>query len=344
MLLIVTVMVWVVAYAAWTADWMVGDMPFVAERALRRIPLCLFGGICCWEMKVVLDSMADRRLGAKLSAAFGLCVAASASYALLNTIAYYAIAPLWGPTNVNEIFQLALVVAWVFFAWTALYFAIRSDSDARDVRLRLADAETATLRARNQALAQQVSPHFLFNALNTVSGLIIEDRPERAERVTVALAGLLRRSLETDCAERVPLGDELDAVRRYLEIEESRFEDRLIVDEQVSDELLSLEVPPMILQPLVENAIKHGVAQSSRPVRLNVSAERAGEALRIRVSDDARPEPGAAQPSGTGLGQTNIRQRLALMYGDGASLTAEVLPGGGYVALLTIPAKRHAGA
>jgi LytS/YehU family sensor histidine kinase len=342
LLLIATAMVWIIAYAAWTADWMVGDMPFVAERALRRIPLCLFGAACCWGIKIALDRLSGKRLETRLLAALGLCAAASAAYAALNTIVYYAIAPLWGSTNLNEVFQLSLVVAWVFLAWTALYFAIRSDSDARDARLRLADAETAALRARNQALAQQISPHFLFNSLNTVSGLIMDGEPARAERVTVALAGLLRRSLETDAREHVTLGEELDAVHRYLEIEQSRFESRLRVDARIPDELRGLAVPPMILQPLVENVVKHGVARSTGPVCLSIAAERSGDNLRIAISDDVIPDSTAAPPPGTGTGQANVRQRLALMYGDRASLLCAAMPGRGYKAELVMPARAHA--
>ncbi|MGN6376089.1 MAG: sensor histidine kinase [Sphingomonas sp.] len=339
MLLIATAMVWLIAYAAWTADWMFGDMAHVVERSLRRIPLCLFGAVCCWGMRAVLDRTAARPLGSRLVTALGLCVAASLAYSGLNAWVYYGIAPLWGPTNLGEILQLAMVVAWVFFAWSALYFGIDADARAHETRTRLAEVEAAALRARNQALAQQISPHFLFNALNTVSGLILDGEPARAERVTMALAGLLRRSLESDARDRVPLAEELDAVRRYLAIEETRFEDRLRVVERVPPALGSLAVPPMILQPLVENPVKHGVARSTVPVTLTIAAALADGRLMVTIDDDA-PSTGPSAP-GTGIGQRNVRQRLALLYGDVAAFDCGSRSGGGYSVRLVLPAETH---
>jgi hypothetical protein len=208
MLLIATALLWIATYAAYTADWMIGGMmPFAAERALRRIPICLFGAICCWGIKLLLDRSASQRVVGRVGTAFGLCLLASLAYAAVNTLVFYIIHPIWGGVTFIDAFEPSLTVSFVYFAWTALYFAIDAEAKARDARLRLADAQTEALRARNQALAQQISPHFLFNALNTVSGLIIEGEPARAERVTIALAALLRRSLETDAQDFVSLGE-----------------------------------------------------------------------------------------------------------------------------------------
>jgi LytS/YehU family sensor histidine kinase len=341
---IATGMVWIVAYSAYTADWVIGVMPFAFERAVRRIPVCLFGACCCWGLKLLLDRTASQPTSKRLAIAIGLCVLASLAYALVNTIVFYILDPIWGMIMPVDALQAALDVLFVFFAWIALYFAIDADTQARDARIRLADAQTEAQRARNQALAQQMSPHFLFNALNTVSGLIIDGEPQRAERVTVALAGLLRRSLETDMREHVWLGEEIDSVHRYLEIEKSRFEGRLFVSERIPESLRSLAVPPMILQPLIENAVKHGVARSAKPVRLTLAAEERDGTLRITVTDDAKPDRRARPAQGTGTGHANVRQRLALMYGDRASLTCDALPRGGYSAELIIPAERDAAA
>jgi len=345
LLLIATVMLWIATYAAYTTEWMIdGAMPFEMERALRRIPICLFGAICCWGIKLMLDRSVSQPMAKRWSIAFGLCLLAAVAYAGVNTLVFYVIDPIWGRVSLLDALQPSFSVALVFFAYVALYFAIDADAEARDARLRLADAQTEALRARNQALAQQISPHFLFNALNTVSGLIIDGQPSRAERVTVALAGLLRRSLETDSREFVQLGEELDAVHRYLEIEESRFEHRLSVSEQVPADLRNLAVPPMILQPLIENAVKHGVARSSKPMRLAISAEVVNDKLRITVTDNAKPDRRAAPAVGIGTGHENIRQRLALMYGERASLVCGARPRGGYSAELIVPAERHAAA
>jgi two-component system LytT family sensor kinase len=337
-------MVWTIAFAAWTADWMFGDMHFLLERALRRIPLCLVGAGCCWQIKMILDRLAALTLGRRLAAGAVLCAFGSLAYSGLNGLVFYVIAPRWGSTSPAGLLQNAMMTVWVFFAWAALYFAIDADLHARETRLRLADAQAAALEARNQALVNQIGPHFLFNALNTVSGLILEGEAARAERVTVALAALLRRSMETDARVFVSLEEEMDAVRRYLEIEQNRFEDRLLISETIAPELLSLAVPPMILQPLVENAVRHGVARSLDPVRIVIAACLDHGMLRLAISDNARAAPHAPDTKGCGIGQANIRQRLSLLFGDDASLTGGKLPDGGYSALVCIPARADAGA
>ena len=342
LLLIATAVVWLIAYVAWTADWMIGPDHHVLERALRRIPLCAFGAGCCWMIRRILDRMATRPIGPRLAAASAMCVAGALTYSGLNALVFYVVSPIWGHTTVGGTLQNAMTIVWVFFAWAALYFAIDGNVEAGNARLRLADAHSASLRARNHALAQQVSPHFLFNALNTVSGLIVEGEPARAERVTLALAGLLRRSLDTDTREFVPLGEEMDAVHRYVEIEENRFEDRLTVAEDVAPALRDIAVPPLILQPLVENAVRHGVARSTGPVRIRIDAALADGKLRIAVHDDARPAPGAPAATGGGIGQPNVRQRLELLYGGLAALRCGACPSGGYLCELAIPVGPHA--
>jgi signal transduction histidine kinase len=337
MLLIATAMVWLTAYAAWTADWIIEPMPWLFARSMLRIPMVTLGASLCGAIALTLDRLAARPFALRLAAALGLVAFASAAYALANHVMFHRIAPWWGPAYQGEWQQEAIVVAWVFLAWTALYFAIDADAGRRDAQLRLAGAETASLRAQNQALAQQISPHFLFNALNAASGLILEGQPARAERVLMALSNLLRRSLEAEARETIPLGEEIQALHRYLEIEEARFEDRLRFVDTVPDETRSLAVPPMILQPLVENAVKHGVARTSRIVTLTLGAAREGGGLVITISDDAVPDDDAAPTSGTGIGHENVRRRLGLIYGDRAAFDAGPLDRG-YAARLRIPA------
>lgn len=341
LLLVATVAVWLIAYSAWTADWMAGGMQFVFERALRRIPVSMFGAGCCWVIKLLLDRSPSERLGRRLALACALCIIASLFQSAVNSIVFYVIAPRWGPTGLVETLQNSAMLAWVFFAWAGLYFAIDLNASAQDTRLRLADAQTAAQQARNRALAQQISPHFLFNALNTLSSLIIERQLECAEQVTLSIAAVLRRSLETESREFVPLGEELQAIGRYLEIEQSRFAGRLNFLQKVPADLLDLAVPPMILQPIVENVIKHGVALSTEQVHLSILGRVEAGALKLVVVDDAVPRAGARFPEGHGIGQANVRQRLALLYGNAASLTCEKCYAGGYSATLSMPAEAY---
>lgn len=335
-----TAAVWVIAYVAWTADWMIGPDHHVLQRALRRIPLCLFGAASCWAIGAILHRFASEPVRRRVTLAVALCVCGALVYSLANTVVFYVVSPVWGPTTIGAALQGAMMIVWVFLAWAALYFAIDGILEAGEAKLRLADAQTEALRARNHALAQQVSPHFLFNSLNAVSGLILDGEPGRAERVTLALAGLLRRSLETDSRVFVALGEELDAVHRYVEIEMTRFEERLDVTVSVPDELRSFPVPPLILQPLVENAVRHGVARSVGPVSVRIAATSVGDSLRIVVSDDAAA--GGTEAGGGGIGQANVRQRLQLLYGGGASLSCGPLPGRGYSCEIKLPAASNA--
>ncbi|MEO5867660.1 MAG: histidine kinase [Sphingomonas sp.] len=330
-------MVWLAAYTAWTADWVIQPMPHLLERSLRRIPTCLFGIALCFGIAAALRQLPPWRAGMKVSIGIALCCIAALIFSTICTITFYLIAPLWGSTTVAMTLAGALTDTWVFLAWLALYFAIEADADARDSRVALAEARTAEQRARNQALAQQINPHFLFNTLNAVSGLIMEGDGKRAERVTMALSNLLRRSLEADTGQLVPLADEIEAQRRYLEIEEVRFEDRIRFVDAIPEELLGRLVPPLILQPLVENAVKHGVARSTRTVTITVSAALCQDMLDIVVEDDGRAGDDGVKPPGVGIGQDNTRRRALLLFGEKASLDCGRIASGGYRCTLRLP-------
>jgi two-component system, LytTR family, sensor kinase len=188
-----------------------------------------------------------------------------------------------------------------------------------------AQAEAAD--ARLQALQAQMNPHFLFNALNTIASLVRTDA-RAAEATTENLAAILRRTLDRSRSTLSTLEDEVDYVRAYLGIEQERFGDRLSVDWRIDPAALPLRLPPMTLQPLAENALKHGIGGRLEGGRMRIAAARDGDRLRLEVEDDgAGFAPDAAD--GTGLG--NLRARLATLYGEGAALTVHRLPLGARV-------------
>jgi two-component system LytT family sensor kinase len=179
--------------------------------------------------------------------------------------------------------------------------------------------------AKLQALRAQINPHFLFNALTTI-GYLVQTAPSDAVRTLMRLTEVLRHVLRSD--ERVaPLDQELRLVRAYLDIEQARFEERLEVEIDVPNDLLSVLVPPLILQPLVENAVKHGVSPAAAGGRVRVVARRiadaAGEpALQLDVEDTPRSaERMPVSQEGSGIALANIERRLALAYGGRASIT-----------------------
>ena len=167
-------------------------------------------------------------------------------------------------------------------------------------------------------LQARLHPHFLFNALNAVSALTYKD-PDAAEHAVSRLSDLLRQALQQSPTQQVPLRDELAFLRPHLEIEQIRFSDRLRTEWEVEDDVGDALVPHLLLQPIVENAIKHGLARRATPGRLVISARRSGSVLRLQVHDSGSGGAGRAVP-GTGLGLSSTRQRLEHLYGGDARL------------------------
>jgi len=199
------------------------------------------------------------------------------------------------------------------------------------------------VEARMAAMQAQVEPHFLFNTLASIDHLIETD-PPRASKMQKNLIALLRASMptmrEANAQGNRDLGRELGVIRPYLEILKVRMEDRLVTDIRVSDGLLSAEFPPMMLQSLVENAIKHGLEPKPEGGSLTVSAEIVHGKLAVKVADTGLGF-GKAATAGTGIGLANIRERLQLLYGNKASLTVAENPGGGTAVTITVPYNSH---
>ncbi len=214
---------------------------------------------------------------------------------------------------------------------------------ARETELREERARREAVQAQLDALRSRVDPHFLFNALNTVLALIEED-PPAAARAVEGLSDLLRYSVERGPAERVPLSEELAVARAYLELERARFGERLVsrieVEPPLDARLEEIWVPPLSLQPLVENAVKHGVARSREPVAVEIHAREHEGELRLSVCDDAR---GPLLPSrGSSTAHQTLRRRLELLYGPRARLeTQRGDDDTGYRATLHMPRELH---
>lgn len=220
-----------------------------------------------------------------------------------------------------------LVAAWMFALLGALFLMMIATRVARERERQLANARAQALAAEAQAnaarlaaLRYQLNPHFLFNTLNAVSSSVITGRNEEAESMLARLADFLRLTLGADPQAMIPLEDELAALQAYLEIESVRFRDRLGVSFACPDALRGTLIPSFILQPLIENAIKHGVARTSRPVTIGLEVSREGEDLIVVVEDDGEP---CDQPAaGMGVGLNNVRQRLEVLFGDQGHLRA----------------------
>ncbi len=203
----------------------------------------------------------------------------------------------------------------------------------------LTRAELAAERAQLAALRFQLNPHFLFNSLNALSALVMEERTREAEAIIDKLSDFLRASIGADPNALISLEEELETVQAYLEIESVRFGERLAVEFDCTRDLLGAELPNFILQPLVENAVKYAVAPSKRVVTIRICARRAGEILQVRVEDDGAGSGNGAAKGSTGLGLRNVRERLAALYGSRGKLETAHLESG-FAAVLSIPFQR----
>lgn len=210
-----------------------------------------------------------------------------------------------------------------------LYAALLAISQIMDSQERLIrhQIETARLsaelsKAQLDALRRQVEPHFLFNALNAIVGLIREKRNDAAVNMTVGLSDLLRKMLDNSSRQQVPLSEEVEFVQKYLEIQKARFADRLRVSVSIPEELLFARVPSLILQFMVENALKHGIAKRAQGGEIRITGVRANGMLTIRVYNDGPPLPVDWDNSPPGIGMANIRTRLRLLYGGEFQLVA----------------------
>ena len=191
------------------------------------------------------------------------------------------------------------------------------------------------------ALKAQVHPHFLFNTLHSISALMEDDAPA-ARRTIARLSHILRASLEEPSGELVTLEDEIELARLYLEIEEIRFGDRLRLEFNVEPPAAEAGVPHLLLQPLVENAVRHGISKSSQASLVRVAARCEGETLLIHIDDDGPGPHGVQSPqsSGTGIGLANARQRLWELYGDSGRIDLQERPGGGARCVVRLPFRR----
>jgi hypothetical protein len=210
---------------------------------------------------------------------------------------------------------------------------------------RIAEANMAAQQAQLAALRYQLNPHFLFNSLNSISALIVTGRNKDAEAMTNRLSDFLRSSLNADPSELIPLDEELALTEEYLEIESVRFGERLVTSVDCAPDACAALVPSFLVQPLVENAVKHGVARSSAPVEIEIRATIVEGRLLITVANCLAPADADAQEAqfnaGAGVGLANVRRRLEAVFGKRASLTAGAADGR-FVATISIPGARRA--
>jgi two-component system, LytTR family, sensor kinase len=224
----------------------------------------------------------------------------------------------------------ALVVYTLLVLCLYVLHHVRAGEAERGRRSKL---ESQLVRSRLEALRMQLQPHFLFNTLNSISALVLED-PKQAKAMIAKLGDFLRLALEAPRSAEVPVHEELRFLEGYLAIQRLRFQDRLTVSLDVAEDTLNLPVPHLVLQPLVENALRHGLSRRPGPAALEVRSRREGEVLLMEVEDNG---VGLPPQLAEGVGLTNTRARLRVCYGDAASLELSSRAEGGVLARLRLP-------
>ncbi len=337
---------WTFYLAINTLRAFLSDAPAQLDMLGRRLIVTCFGVGLTWLLYLFLrrrERLATTRL---VGMVFLASIPLSLTYASFNWLVFYTIHPnalvmaeiARHPPKVSPpLLVIDQAVEWYAFivAWGILYLALANAGRVREAERNASRYRAAAQSAELRALRYQVNPHFLFNTLNSLSALVLAGRNRDAEAMILNLARFFRTTLASDPSGDVPLGDEIAMQRLYLAIEQVRFPDRLKAEFDIPEALNDAAVPGLILQPLIENAIKHGVARSRRPVTITVRARASAGRLALHVEDDGEGLPGAAP--GTGTGVRNVCDRLAARFGDAARCTGAVRAGGGYEVELAMP-------
>lgn len=225
----------------------------------------------------------------------------------------------------------------ILWAVLGVVYAVEYWRRLRRQELQLARVSGELTAARLDALSAQLQPHFLFNSLHGISVLMHRD-VEAADSMLASLGDLLRRTLDPKAGHELPLAGELELLDRYLDVVRARFGDRLTVRTAVSADAADILVPRLVLQPLVENALEHGIARRKGAGRIDISAEVSDHRLELVVADDGAGIDGATRE---GIGLSNTRRRLETLYGEAGSLTLDDVAGGGLRVVLRIPARHE---
>ncbi len=266
-------------------------------------------------------------------------VVASTAFSVIETWSYATfLKPDARPVGF-EYFGAILLNFALLAAWTALYYGINYYILLEEQITQRERLESQASSAQLAMLRYQLNPHFLFNTLNSISTLVLLKQTERANAMLARLSSFLRYTLANELAAKVTLAQEVETLKLYLEIEKMRFEDRMRPHFRIDADTIGAKLPSLLLQPLIENAIKYAVTPSEDGADIWITATREGEAVRIEVSDSGSSDgcSGAASSASTGVGLTNIRERLAQAYGSAHGFTIRQNEHDGFSVIIEIP-------
>jgi two-component sensor histidine kinase len=299
----------------------------------RRSLFAMFGAFLGYLLYRCLRMLRRREFIQQAALGASLALATACIQSIGNAIVFTG----GGKTFLADFLYSLMYWFWFYFCWTTAYLALAYSITVQEQERQSAELRVQAQEAQNRALRYQINPHFLFNTLNAIAALV-RDAPAKAEEMVVQLSDFFRRSLAVNPMEDLTLADEVDLQRLYLEIERTRFPDRLRFDVELDEGTAEARVPALLLQPLVENAVKHGVARSEDSSRIRIRARLDGPILEIVVENDAKSS--GPDSRGQKVGLRNVAERLRSRFGDEASLTSAETADGGFRNTLRMPLRR----
>jgi sensor histidine kinase YesM len=325
------------------------------EKALSYLVLTLIATVTGFSVSLILSVIYGKLINRKPLVTWGLTALALAVGVIISAFINGWVVSLYSPGTTSNFAQLILGVFYIdltlLAAWSGLYFAINYFLQVEEQADRLERLEAQAIGAQLAMLRYQLNPHFLFNTLNSISTLVLLKQTEPANAMLTRLSSFLRHTLVNEPGSKVTLKEEIETLRLYLDIERMRFEDRLRTEFRVEPEAAKGRMPSMLLQPLIENAIKYAVSSQEEGAEITLTAQLVGSRLRITVSDTGPGLPNRGQAtnlppvsqdkrtgiSSTGVGLANIRDRLAQAYGEDHRFEIRTPAEGGFTVVIEIP-------
>jgi len=281
------------------------------------------GFLLSLPLRLLFRQLWERSMGVMASVMMVVCYVFALGWRWLHNVLYYDwVKSSWQPEHLMDYVSGVMGSFYILLCWSGLYFGIKYYQQLQEQTQQTLKATAAAHQAQLKMLRYQLNPHFLFNTLNAISTLILDGANDTANKAVSRLSDFLRYTLDNDPMSRVTLGSELSAIDLYLEIEKVRFGDRLVIERTIESPADKALVPSLILQPLIENAIKYAISPSEDGGTLRISARVQRGVLMMQLSDTG---PGLGNGSSThkssGVGLKNTRERLQQLYGDDQAFT-----------------------
>ena len=346
---------WNLQLAGWGGATLLRAMSALANgQSPDRLVIILIATITGFSISLVLSVIYSQLISRRPLVTWG-----ATALALAVAVAIAATVNAWTISlrpNASEANFTSLVLG-VFYldltllaAWSALYYAINFFLQVEEQNDRLERLKAQATSAQLAMLRYQLNPHFLFNTLNSISTLVLLKQTEPANAMLTRLSSFLRHTLVTQPGGKVSVAQEVETLKLYLEIERMRFEERLRTEFRIDPAAARATVPSMLLQPLMENAIKYGVSAQEQGAKISLAAQIIGSRLRVTVSDtgpglqnlDHPPRDLTKRPSSTGVGLANIAERLSQAYGDNHRFDIEAPADGGFTVIIELPCEMAA--